>query len=174
MTYAGLGLTARVGWFRSGYESLRLDTHAIESLAQNDNNAPTDRAYRLPQIYAQAATGTMTDAGPALAPADRVSDRAAPAAKLKPEVFPELFAFGRAHSDLVAYNALLQGGMFNHSSPKTASARPLILEREFGMMGAYREFSLSLSLVTRHEWDLSGNRYGQKFGRIAVEFSTRF
>lgn len=181
MTYAGLGLTGRIGWFRSGYESLRLDTHAIESLAHDTNHAPANPGYRLPRIYAQAPMATQNDASPALAPADRVPDKAAapdrsatPATKLVPEVFPELFAFGRVHSDLVAYNALLQGGLFNRSSPKTAPARPLIVERELGVMGAYGEFSLSLSLVSRWEWQMDGTRFGQRFGRIAVEFNTRF
>jgi hypothetical protein len=36
-TYAGVGVTARLGWFRSGYETLRLDTHPIESLARADD-----------------------------------------------------------------------------------------------------------------------------------------
>ena len=165
-TYAGVGITARVGWFRSGYETQRLDTSPIQSLAREEPDP------ELPQVYAQAKSGEAGATASDAPAGSRARPARSPAVKSPPK--PELFGFARLHTDLVAYNALLQGGMFNHSSPKTASARPLILEREFGMMGAYREFSLSLSLVTRHEWDLSGNRYGQKFGRIAVEFSTRF
>lgn len=175
MTYAGVGVTGRIGWFRSGYESLRLDTHAIESLARNGDGEPIAQSYRLPQIYAQAASSTRSDTSPALAPADALPDKAAAGAPPpRPPVFPEFFAFGRAHSDLVAYNALLQGGMFNRSSPKTAPGRPLIVERELGVAGAYGEFSLSMSLVSRWEWQADGTRFGQRFGRIAVEFNTRF
>jgi hypothetical protein len=29
-------------------------------------------------------------------------------------------------------------------------------------------------MVTRHEWEVSGTRYGQRFGRLTVEFSTKF
>ena len=46
--------------------------------------------------------------------------------------------------------------------------------QEVGVVGAYREFSLSVSAVVRHEWEVSGTRYGQRFGRIAVEFNTKF
>jgi hypothetical protein len=167
-TYAGVGVTARLGWFRSGYETLRLDTHPIESLAQADEEPARD----LPELYAQAAGATVSDTGPVMKAAAARPARATRAPKGPPK--PEFFAFGRLHGDLVAYNALLQGGMFNRSSPKTADARPLIIEREFGLMGAYRELSVSVSMVTRHEWEVSGTRYGQRFGRLTVEFSTKF
>jgi hypothetical protein len=168
-TYAGMGVTARVGWFRSGYDTLRLDTHPIESLARNEAQDEDVPVRSLPEVYAQANTGTKNDASLKAAAKPM---RATRAPKGPPK--PELFAFGRLHGDLVAYNALLQGGMFNHNNPKTASARPLIMEREFGVMGAYRELSVSLSMVIRHEWEVSGTRYGQRFGRLTVEFSTRF
>lgn len=80
----------------------------------------------------------------------------------------------RLHGDLVAYNALLQGGLVNGSSPVTAAARPLIAEREFGLAGAVGEFSVSFSVVGRNQWDTHGNSFSQRFGRLAVEFSTRF
>ena len=172
-TYAGMGVTARVGWFRNGYETLRLDSHPIESLARADEAGQDEPLRQLPEVYAQADTkpGIRTDAAPAMKAAARPV-RATQAPKAPPK--PELFGFGRLHSDLVAYNALLQGGMFNRSSPKTADARPLIIEWEFGVAAAYREFSVSLSQVTRHEWETSGTRYGQRFGRISLEFSTKF
>jgi hypothetical protein len=150
-TYAGTGVTARLGWFRTSYDSLRLDTHPLESLATRE-----------PLRYAQAAGDTMADCAADCAPT--------PIAQ-KP---PEFFGFARLHGDIVAYNALLQGGLFNRSSEFTAAARPLQLEREFGLAGAVGEFSVSLSVVGRRQWDLHGARYGQRFGRLAVEFSTRF
>ena len=91
-----------------------------------------------------------------------------------PEKPPEFFAFARLHGDIVAYNALLQGGLINRSSEITGAARPLQMEREFGLAGAIGEFSISLSAVGRRQWDLHGARYGQRFGRLALEFSTRF
>jgi len=177
-TYAGVGVTARLGWFRSGYETMRLDTQPIQALAQAGglDGLQEDRvAPGLAQLYAQAAPPpgqeSATDAGRATgAQARPLRPARAPSGPPR----PELFGFARMHADLVAYNALLQGGLINTSSPKTAPARPLILEREFGMAGAYREFSLSLSAVIRHEWEASGRRVGQRFGRIAVEFNTRF
>ncbi len=150
-TYAGAGVTARFGWFRSSYDSLRLDTHALESLAGSGR-----------ERYAQADSATGRDCDPGCDPAPR------------PAKLPEFFAFGRLHGDLVAYNAMLQGGLFNRSSTFTAAARPLIFEREFGLAGAIGEFSLSMSVVGRRQWDLHGGHYGQRFGRLAVEFSTRF
>ena len=48
------------------------------------------------------------------------------------------------------------------------------IEREFGLAGAIGEFSISLSAVGRRQWDSHGARYGQRFGRLALEFSTRF
>ena len=149
--YAGAGLTARIGWFRTSYDSLRLDTHTLESLA----GAGRDR-------YAQAETDSRADCAP------HCEERQAPT---KP---PELFAFARLHGDLVAYNAMLQGGLINRSSPNTAGARPLIAEREFGLAGAIGEFSVSVSVVGRQQWDIHGVRHGQRFGRVALEFSTRF
>ena len=69
---------------------------------------------------------------------------------------------------------MLQGGLFNRSSQSTTSARPLIAEREFGLGGAIGEVSVSVSVVGRQQWDTHGTRYGQRFGRLALEFSTRF
>lgn len=173
-TYAGVGATARAGWFRPTYESLRLDTHPIESLAQADDD--DDRL--LPAVYAQAdqAAGALSAQATAndgmQAPKRTLRPTRTPRVKSPPK--PELFAFGRLNTNLVAYNALLQGGLFNTSSPKTADARPFIAEFEIGVAAAYREFSLSFSTVRRHEWEANGTRYGQRFGRITVEFSTRF
>lgn len=152
--YAGAGVTLRAGWFRPSYDTLRLDTHTLESLA----DAGPDRKY------AQADTGTAGDC-------DFPCEPRTGAVPRKP---PELFAFARLHGDLIAYNAMLQGGLINRSSPVTAAARPLLVEREFGIAGAIGEFSLSMSVVGRREWDAHGGRYGQRFGRIALEFSTRF
>ncbi len=149
--YAGAGVTARIGWFRTSYDSLRLDTHTLESLA----GARRDR-------HAQVDSGSRADCAP------YCEERSVP------ERPPELFAFARLHGDLVAYNAMLQGGLINRSSPSTAGARPLIAEREFGLAGAIGEFSVSLSVVGRQQWDAHGARYGQRFGRLALEFSTRF
>jgi hypothetical protein len=149
--YAGAGVTLRVGWYRQSYDTLRLDTHTLESLAQER-----------PLLLAQA------DGGPS-------SDCDFPCgSRAKPKRAPELFAFARLHGDLVGYNAMLQGGLVNRSSPMTADARPLLFEREFGIAGAIGEFSLSFSVVGRKEWDTHGGRYGQRFGRLALEFSTRF
>jgi hypothetical protein len=64
--------------------------------------------------------------------------------------------------------------MFNRASPVTGAARPFLVEREFGLSGAIGEFNLSASVVGRSQWDTHGQRYGQRFGRLAVEFSTRF
>ena len=173
-TYAGVSVTARLGWFRPGYETMRLDSTPIQSLARDE-----EPVRSLPEVYAQAQTQTgnsktATDAvqAPIAKAAAARPPRAAAAPKGPPK--PEFFGFARLHSDLVAYNALLQGGMFNRSSPKTAGARPLIAEQEFGLLAAYREFSISVSAVRRHEWEMSGSQYGQRFGRIAVEFNTRF
>jgi hypothetical protein len=151
-TYAGAGATVRLGWFRTSYDSLRLDTHPLESLA--------DRAT---QRFAQATANTASDCG-----AGECQNMP------NPEKPPELFAFARLHGDIVAYNALLQGGLINRSSEITGAARPLQMEREFGLAGAIGEFSISLSAVGRRQWDLHGARYGQRFGRLALEFSTRF
>lgn len=150
-TYAGSGVTARLGWFRTSYDSLRLDTHPLESLAGGQ-----------PRRHAQAEADSRLDCEPGCGPAP-IAQRP-----------PELFAFARAHGDIVVYNALLQGGIINRSSERTGAARPLQLEREFGVAGAVGELSLSLSVVGRRQWDMHGARYGQRFGRFAVEFSTRF
>ncbi|HEY4373502.1 MAG TPA: lipid A deacylase LpxR family protein [Burkholderiales bacterium] len=162
-TYAGIGATMRFGWFRSTYETMRLDTHPIESLARKDD-APTD--------------DTTTAKGPRLAASEtgRAASGDSRHAAGSGSWFSktELFGFTRVNADLVAYNAMLQGGMFNTSSPKTVGARPYIAEYEFGLAAAYGQFSVSLSTITRHEWDTSGFRYGQHFGRLAVEFATRF
>jgi len=173
-TYAGLGATARLGWFRSTYDSMRLDTHPIESLASRDQDDAT-----LPTLFAQtdtpAAGAAATDGvqAPKYRPqSEGQTGRAASAAAVAAK--PELFGFARVNADLVAYNAMLQGGLINDSSPKTVGARPLIAEYELGLAAAYRQLSVSFSSIIRHEWDTSGARYGQRFGRIAVEFSTRF
>jgi len=160
-TYAGAGITGRLGWFRTSYDSLRLDTHPLESLAARE-----------PNRLAQASTG---DTGNDTA-SDTASDCGAgecrgPSVQRKP---PEFFTFARLHGDVVFYNALLQGGLINRSSEYTGAARPLQIEREFGLAGAVGEFSVSLSVVGRRQWDLHGARYGQRFGRLALEFSTRF
>ena len=57
-TYAGAGVTARVGWFRSSYDTLRLDTHPLESLARADR-----------PDYAQAAGAPDTDCASGCEPA---------------------------------------------------------------------------------------------------------
>lgn len=150
-TYAGAGATARIGWFRTSYDTLRLDSQPIESLA----GGPRDRRAQVPRA-------TRVDCEPGCDPSPL------------PEKMPEIFAFARVHADVVAYNALLQGGLFNGSSPKTAPARPLITEREIGIAGAIGEFSLSFSVIGRAQWDSHGGRFGQRFGRVALEFSTRF
>ena len=80
----------------------------------------------------------------------------------------------RLGGDLVLWNATLQGGLFNRASPVTGAARPFLLEREFGIAAAIGELSLSFSTVARSQWDGHGQRYGQRFGRLALEFSTRF
>ncbi|HEX4330233.1 MAG TPA: lipid A deacylase LpxR family protein [Burkholderiales bacterium] len=161
-TYGGFGATARFGWFRSTYETMRLDTHPIESLAQDDHAQP------------EAADGATADA-PKLATARRETGRAASGDSGGSWVSKtELFGFTRVNADLVAYNAMLQGGLFNTSSPKTVGARPYIAEYELGVAAAYGQFSMSVSTITRHEWDTAGFRYGQHFGRIAVEFATHF
>ena len=154
--YAGAGATVRLGWFRTSYDSLRLDTHPLESLA--------DRAsQRLAQAASETASETASDCGAGQCQGPRVPERP-----------PEFFAFARLHGDIVVYNALLQGGLINRSSEFTGAARPLQLEREFGFAGAIGEFSISLSAVGRRQWDMHGARYGQRFGRLALEFSTRF
>lgn len=156
-TYAGFGATARFGWFRSTYETMRLDTHPIESLARKDDS-PHDT-----QLAASAETGRAASAD---------SGRAAAGGSWFSKT--ELFGFTRVNADLVAYNAMLQGGLFNTTSPKTVGPRPYIAEWEYGLAAAYGQFSISASAITRHEWDTSGFRYGQHFGRLTVEFSTRF
>ncbi|MBL8384193.1 MAG: lipid A deacylase LpxR family protein [Burkholderiales bacterium] len=153
--YAGAGVTARLGWFRTSYDSLRLDTHALESLA--------DARLRR---FAQAAGDSASDCATGCA--------AGSGGPSRPSRPPELFGFARLHGDLVAYNALLQGGLVNRSSPHVGAARPLQIEREFGIAGALGEFSVSVSLVGRRQWAVDGERHGQRFGRVAVEFSTRF
>lgn len=154
-TYAGVGLTARLGWFRTSYDSLRLDTHALESLADARRNR-----------YAMA---DAVDVGTTRADCD---GQCAPARTLTRP--PELFGFARLHGDLVAYNAMLQGGIFNRADRDIATARPVLFEHEIGIGGAIGEFSILLSTVARRQWDLHGGRYGQRFGRLSVEFSTWF
>ena len=85
-----------------------------------------------------------------------------------------MFGFARLHGDLVAYNAMLQGGIFNRADRDIATARPVLFEHEIGIGGAIGEFSILLSTVARRQWDLHGGRYGQRFGRLSVEFSTWF
>lgn len=144
-------VTARIGWFCTSYDSPRRDTHTLESLAGA-------RAYR----HAQADADSRADCAPTCEQ------------RRMPEKPPELFAFTRLYGDLVAYNAMLRGRLINRSSPHTAGAPPLIAERLFRLAGAFGEFSMSRSVVGRAQWDTHGVRYGQHFGRVALEFSTRF
>ncbi len=85
----------------------------------------------------------------------------------------DLYWFARLHGDAVAYNALLQGGMFNRSSPVTGEARPLILEGESGVALHRGDFSVSFSLVRRNYTDVLRlwNPSSHKFGRLVLEWA---
>ena len=91
-----------------------------------------------------------------------------------PEKPPELFAFARLYGALVAYNAKLEGGLINRSSPNTAGAQPLSAEREFDLAAAIGEFSVAPSVDGRAQRYTHGVRYGPRCGGVALGFSTRF
>ena len=85
----------------------------------------------------------------------------------------DLYWFLRLHGDVVAYNALQQGGMFNRSSPQIGRARPVIVEGESGAAVHYGDFSLSISLVRRNYTDVLRlwNPSSDKFGRVVLEWA---
>ena len=144
-------VSARIGWFCISYDSQQRDTHTLESLAGA-------RAYR----HAQADADSRADCAPTCEE------------RRMPEKPPELFAFTRLYGALVAYNAKLEGGLINRSSPNTAGAQPLSAEREFDLAAAIGEFSVSPSVDGRAQWNTHGLRYGPRCGGVARGFSTRF
>ncbi|MBE0620330.1 MAG: lipid A deacylase LpxR family protein [Burkholderiales bacterium] len=85
----------------------------------------------------------------------------------------DLYWFARLHGDVVAYNALQQGGMFNRSSPYIGQARPLIVEGESGVALHHGDFSVSFSLVRRNYTDVLRlwNPRSDKFGRLVLEWA---
>lgn len=84
----------------------------------------------------------------------------------------DLYWFLRLHGDVVAYNALQQGGMFNRSSPHIGRARPFIVEGESGVALHHGNFSVSFSLVRRNYTDVLRlwNPSSDKFGRVVFEW----
>ena len=141
-TYAGVGLLGRIGWLGSAYQTQRLDNRRIDA---------RDRA----ELYAQAAgTGTSDTPVPHAAPAQGIT---------------ELYAFGRVYAGVMAYNALLQGGLINRSSARTSAARPLNAEVEAGFGVSLGSWAVTASLLHKREWQTDGASFVARYGRIAFE-----
>jgi hypothetical protein len=141
-TYAGVGLMGRIGWMGSAYQTQRLDNRRIDARDRTD-------------LYAQTTgTGML----------DTPVQRAAPAPSIS-----ELYAFGRVYAGVMAYNALLQGGLVNRSSPRISAARPLNAEVEAGIGVSLGSWAVTASLLHKREWQADGASFVARYGRIAFE-----
>lgn len=141
-TYAGIGLMGRIGWLGSAYQTQRLDNRRIDARERVD-------------LYAQASSpGTHDLPVPRVVPAQGIT---------------ELYAFGRVYAGLMAYNALLQGGLFNRSSPTTTPARPVNAEVEAGVGVSLGAWVITASLLHKREWQADGTSFVARYGRIAFE-----
>lgn len=141
-TYAGIGLMGRIGWLVSAYQTQRLDNRRIDA---------RERA----ELYAQAgSTGTLDTPVSRTAPTQGIS---------------ELYAFGRVYAGVMAYNALLQGGLINRSSARTSAARPLNAEAEAGVGISLGSWAVTASLLHKREWQADGTGFVARYGRIAFE-----
>jgi hypothetical protein len=59
----------------------------------------------------------------------------------------ELFFYFRPRISYVVYDATIEGGMFSRPSPVTFDVRPWKLYLESGIMGSYKKWTASYSLV---------------------------
>ncbi len=141
-TYAGVGLMGRIGRLSSAYQTQRLDNRRID-------------AGRHTEQYAQAASASTVDSPAAFAAST--------------QGISELYAFGRVYGGVMAYNALLQGGLINRSSPRTAPARPVNAEVEAGIGVSVGSWAVTASLLHKREWQADGASFVARYGRIAFE-----
>ncbi|MEW6313260.1 MAG: lipid A deacylase LpxR family protein [Pseudomonadota bacterium] len=93
----------------------------------------TLRWGRFNSLYDSHGADTQTIESVAQAAGEARSDVAAPLWE-NPAQRSEFYFFARGKANAVLYNATLQGGMINHSSPYTVNNRPEVFEGELGVV----------------------------------------
>lgn len=146
-------------------------TANIGNIFLNGSMGGMVRFGRLKSLY--FGPGFPPKIDPALADARQVK----PAAKSetvtpKPADIRQFYLYVIFDARLVAYNALLEGGLFRSHGPHTVSNRPVVFDTELGIAYAREKHSIIYSRVMRstevREQDWKFDHH--KFGRVHISF----
>jgi len=89
--------------------------------------------------------------------------------KTKALVKHEIFFYARPQLNVVAYDATIQGSMFNNSSPVTFGAKPIVFSQLLGINYSSQRFSADYSMTFKTK-EVKSSAAAHQFGTISLAY----
>lgn len=111
------------------------------------------RAGRINQLFNSASTHSI------------ISNQA----KTKKLVDREFFFYARPQLNFVAYDATIQGSMFNHNSPVTFGKKPFVFAQQLGFNYSTPRFTFDYSVLFKSK-EIKSSAKAHQYGTIAMYY----
>jgi hypothetical protein len=89
--------------------------------------------------------------------------------KTKALVQREFFFYAKPQLNIVAYDATIQGSMFNDNSPVTFDARPVVFAQQLGLNYSSQRFTFDFGMVFRTK-EVRSNARAHQYGSISMYY----
>jgi hypothetical protein len=89
--------------------------------------------------------------------------------KTKALVKSELFFYAKPQLNVVAYDATIQGSMFNNSSPVTFGAKPIVFAQQLGLNYSSQRFTFDFGMVFKTK-EVKSPARAHQYGSISMYY----
>lgn len=90
-------------------------------------------------------------------------------AKTKRLVGKEIFFYAKPQINLVAYDATLQGSMFNDDSPVTFDPKPIVFAQQLGLNYSTQRFTLDFNIIFKSK-EVKSEAKPHQYGSISMYY----
>ncbi|WP_432711745.1 lipid A deacylase LpxR family protein [Pedobacter sp.] len=111
------------------------------------------RAGKINQLFNSASTHSVIGNG----------------AKTQALVEKEVFFYAKPQLNVVAYDATIQGSMFNDDSPVTFDAKPIVFAQQIGFNYSSQRFTFDFGLVFKTR-EVESNAKAHQYGKISMYY----
>jgi hypothetical protein len=88
-------------------------------------------------------------------------------AKTKGLVKQELFFYAKPQLNFVAYDATIQGSLFNHNSPVTFGSKPVVFAQQLGVNYSSQRFTADFAILFKTK-EVKSTAWAHQYGTISL------
>jgi len=81
----------------------------------------------------------------------------------------EFFFYAKPQLNLVAYDATIQGSLFNNDSPVTFGVKPIVFEQQFGLNYSSRRFTADFNIIFKTK-EVKSVAKAQNYGGLSLYY----